>query len=262
MSQGAVVKLLPLDEALTEWSDGQLLANVVRAERPFSPESLKARGRLHLGGARAEHTPGRYVAADHMRTESALLDTAWRELVGEFSRKIDREQLFLYGVPGAAQGEAERELIPNAFAADLEFDFVVGSAHRGTRRWVSVRCTTGRLDARPNSTDPVGSAQHEFRVEDLPALSDEMVLALLEEHARRVVESADAKLIAPGKISVMPIIRRKMEQRAASGEMLTRLAPECKFLERWIQDKVRSHQTPTAASIENALRSDYARLKP
>ncbi len=85
---------------------------------------------------------------------------------------------------------------------------------------------------------------------------------MLEDHARRVVEGPDAKLIAPGKISLMPIIKRKMLYRAEQGETRETLAAECRELADWIATKVPSHQVPAADTIENVLRNDYRPLKP
>ena len=116
-------------------------------------------------------------------------------------------------------------------------------------------------EAPVGATAPAG-APAALRPEDLPNLSDEMVLALLEEHARRVVESPDAELFPPGKISFMPLILRKMEARAAAGELLPELAGEAAWLAAWIKGKAPSHQTPTASTIENSLRSRYRPLKP
>jgi len=95
-------------------------------------------------------------------------------------------------------------------------------------------------------------------------LSDEDVLFLLEEHARRVTESKSYPVLDPGitKVTFMPLILRKMQARAAAGELLSTLAAEAAMLENWIQEKAPSYQTPTAGTIENSLRQEYRRLKP
>lgn len=95
----------------------------------------------------------------------------------------------------------------------------------------------------------------------MPDLDDETVLALLEENARRVAAKPDTQLFPPGKISLMPLIRRRMEFRAGAGELLPSLAGEAAALKAWIASKVPSHQVPSAKAIENGLRSDYAALR-
>ncbi|WP_431266967.1 hypothetical protein [Dankookia sp. P2] len=57
------------------------------------------------------------------------------------------------------------------------------------------------------------------------------MLALLETHAERVIRSPDAKLIAPGKISLMPLVRGKMRHRAEVEELLPTLKEESAALE-------------------------------
>jgi hypothetical protein len=77
------------------------------------------------------------------------------------------------------------------------------------------------------------------------------------------VEFDEFQALDPGitKVSFMPIILRKMRARAEAGAMFDTLSAEAAELERWIQDKAPSHQTPTAGAIENALRIEYKRLK-
>ena len=112
------------------------------------------------------------------------------------------------------------------------------------------------------SATPTVSGCSPLRPEDVPALSDDTILALLEEHARRVVEGPDAKFVAPGKVSVMPLVKRKMEYRAGKGELLPDLAGEAAWLEAWIKESAPSHHTPTAGAIENSLRAVYRGLAP
>ncbi|HEY8609857.1 MAG TPA: hypothetical protein VIL69_01040 [Roseomonas sp.] len=59
----------------------------------------------------------------------------------------------------------------------------------------------------------------------------------------------------------MPLIKRKMRHRAATGEMLPNLASEAAELAVWIGTKAVSHQVPTERAIENSLRQEYAVLR-
>jgi hypothetical protein len=97
---------------------------------------------------------------------------------------------------------------------------------------------------------------------EISMLSDETILNLLEEHADRVIAGPDATLIAPGRISLLPIVKRKMRHRAERDELLPTLTAESKWLAQWIDDKLPSHHTPSAGTISKVLSPEYWQLKP
>ena len=60
----------------------------------------------------------------------------------------------------------------------------------------------------------------------------------------------------------MRAVEQEMRRRAGRGELCAGLAEECRALAAWASEKFPGHQTPTAKTIENALRSVYWQLKP
>ena len=162
--------------------------------------------------------------------------------------------------------ETNRKPIPQAWASDAKIDVPRGVVDVVGHRYVSVRATRAPLPVDP-SPEMLAAAldKHEARpaqrqpitAENVTELSDDEVLLLLEEHGERVVRSPDAKLIAPGKISLMPIVRRKMIARADAGDIMTTKGAECRYLARWIAEKVRHFATPTEGTISKMLGKDY-----
>lgn len=193
----------------------------------------------------------------HMNIE---YERARKALHQDFKSRLIRGDVKLLGVQTAPERLTKPTAIPGSWAADFVFDIDAGSIRCDKHRWVAVKAWLGSPEA-----EEVGAEQPSqgpepvvIRAEQVATLDDETILALLEEHAKRVFESPDAKLIAPGKISLMPIILRKMRYRAEQKQLLPNLASEAAWLANWIETKVSSHQVPTEGAIKNALRKDYA----
>jgi hypothetical protein len=185
----------------------------------------------------------------------AKLDNVKRAIVADMRPLIEDGRFHLRGVQTTPDARTFSEILPSVWAADFEMNLDTNAVEFHGRRFVRVRAFAGAASAHD-----VPKAATALRPEDVPQLSDEAILTLLEEHAKRVVEN-DTPMFPPGKISLMPIIRRKMEYRAKAGELESKLASEAAFLFQWIMDRLPSHQTPTAATIENSLRNNYAALK-
>lgn len=252
---------LSLRNALLAWCFKDRVEDVQAYEVYFRSQELATFGYPNLGGAsnRGDPMPMGTLAYESLRE---ALDNAWKGILLDFRERVQRGQIHLRGV----QTEPERQLtesrIPGQWAADYSFDVLAGTIQVGEFRYVSVVVLLGPADAEAPAAPAASTARAALRAEDVAALDDDTILALLEEHAKRVVKSPDAKLIEPGKISVMPIVRRRMLRRAETGELALTLADEARELAAWIATKVPSHQVPTAGRIENALRHDYWRLKP
>ena len=186
----------------------------------------------------------------------------WRKtLEKNFRQRIIDGVFVLYGIQTKPTRMTERSLIPGAWAADCRFNF------RDDVLWVDkfvfhdVAALPAPL-ANPASAPQAPSSVSTITQEGVQHLTDEEVLLLLEDHARRVVEHPDAKLVEPGKISLMPIIRRKMLHRAEGSLTRETLAAEAAELAEWIATKVPSHHVPQASTIANVLRSEYRSLGP
>jgi hypothetical protein len=129
-------------------------------------------------------------------------------------------------------------------------------------RFGSVTVSRTRPAAAPDpAMVAAGLSRAEITAANVRDLTDNEVLVLLEDHARRVIEGPDAPLIAPGKISLLPIIRGKMQHRAERGELLPTLSAESRWLADWIASKLAWHQLPTSLTIGRALGGEYAVLK-
>ena len=103
-----------------------------------------------------------------------------------------------------------------------------------------------------------GRAEKTFKVEEL---TTDQITELIEEHARRVVAEPNATLMPPGKVSLIPLLRMKMRDRAARKEIDPNLGAEASWLAAWIAGKAKHWDTPKAGTIEKSLRRAYATLK-
>ncbi|TDH61578.1 hypothetical protein E2C06_15700 [Dankookia rubra] len=186
----------------------------------------------------------------------------WRlDLEKDFRKRIINGEIILCGIQTKPTRMSERSVIPGAWAADCIFDF---------RN--DMLCVDDVIfhNVEAHAVTPMGvTCAHQapsslvtVTQDNIRSLTDEEVLLLLEDHARRVVEHPDSKLVEPGKISLMPIVRRKMLHRAECALTRETLAAEAAELEAWIATKVPSHHVPKASTIENVLRSEYRSLRP
>jgi len=257
MSDDGLRRLRLLD-AVIEWCEPSLVERVRQEERQLTAYVLDdlRRPKLTPRHEWRQPTSNDWKAPRY----SDQLLAAWADVERDFARRIEIGELHLAGVPAAADDDAPPVAIPNAWAANIAFDFDRNTARRGDRRYLAVTVGQAPIAKTPEATadspTPKRAAITEANVHEL---TDEEVLILLEDHARRVVEGPDAKLIAPGKISLLPIIRRKMLHRADTGETRETLNAEAHALADWIATKVPSHQAPTASTIEKTLRADYKR---
>lgn len=252
---------LRLSEALVRWCAPELVAAVRSAECEHTAHELESTGFFTLANPSAWRQP---LEREWMLGPPNFrrLFAAWNRLLDDFRRRIEQAEIYLEGALSTPDGATEAQAIPNTLAAELNFDFRRNTVSRGNQRYLAITASKT-----PSSWAPV-EQQIEDYARQLPPLdgrtvrelSDEEVLLLLEEHARRVVEGG-SEMMTPGRISLMPIIRRKMEFRAAQGELADSLAAECAILADWIFEKVPSHQVPTAGSIANSLRKAYEALR-
>ncbi len=250
---------LSLRNALLAWCFEERVEDLQAYEVYFTSQELATFGYPNLGGAsnRGDPVPMGTYSYESLRE---ALDNAWKGILLDFRERVQRGQIHLRGVQTEPKRQLIESCIPGQWAADYSFDVLAGTIQVGEFRYVGVAVLLGPADAAVTAAP--STARAALRAEDVADFDDDTILALLEEHAKRVVESSGAKLIEPGKVSVMPIVRRKMSRRAETGELALTLADEARDLAAWIATKVPSHQVPTAGRIENALRHDYRRLKP
>jgi hypothetical protein len=225
-------------------------------------QKLATFGYPNLGGASNRSAPAP-MGEHSFKSLRTNLDHTWQGILLDFRERVQRNELHLLGVQTAPERHLHESLIPGQWDGDFRIDALASTIEVGPYRYVNVVVLSGPPDLYGPSVSEsptVAAEDRALRPQDVVLLDDDTILALLEEHAKRVVESTDAKLIAPGKISVMPIIRRKMLWRFEAGEVAPRLVDEAKSLAAWIATKVPSHQVPTTGRIENALRDEYRSL--
>lgn len=240
---------MSLLQALQQWCEPALVERVRSEERQLSEYELNQTSRVQL----TPTTERRRPTSTSWKVDTDLTNwlAAWHALENDLRQRITAGEIFVRGVQAKPQRRRDPEPIPGAWAADFAFDFAVGTIGVGEYRFTAVTCSREPwperepLAGQPPPAPPVPSPAP-LRPEDVPDLDDETVLALLEENARRVAAKPDTQLFPPGKISLMPLIRRRMEFRAGAGELLPSLAGEAAALKAWIASKVPSHQVPSA----------------
>lgn len=65
----------------------------------------------------------------------------------------------------------------------------------------------------------------------------------------------------PGRPTLMKAIIAEMKRRAENGQMQLKISHEAEHLEDWVDKKYPATQTPKKKSIENAIRTEYEKLK-
>lgn len=279
---------LPLRDAILKWCSQPLVSDVQAAECRLTYAEHNHLGLILLGEREALRQPDRF---DHASSgDYNALRTAWDCVLQDLRRRIESNALFVEGVRLAPERGTLPEEISNHWAADMSFDVTRNTISLGRERFGSIRVSTTQNPLRsqrtrmetsdgmhPDDARSTGIAAsnlttgRRFRLtaaglyylapEDVGQLSDDTLLALLEEHARRVIGTPDARLISPGKVSFLPIILRKMTHRAERGELLPRLVDEGEYLAQWIASKVEHHHLPAAGTITKTLGKSYAVLK-
>lgn len=256
------VEHLSMLQAVIRWCDQRRVARVRDEERERTAFELHQFAMPKLTHESEWSQPSSMSWA--AETNFLLLTAAWDELLRDFRARIEQGELYLEGVLSSDDPHTEPEAIPNRWAAELTFDLGANVVERNAAKYLAV--TVSKTPSPWTAVQHPGPAaartpsQHPLTGEAMRALTDDEVLDLLEENARRVVEH-DARLLKPGRIVLTPIIHRKMVHRASTGMLEEQLTDEAAFLARWIADRLPSHHTPQAGTIENTLRKQYAALK-
>ncbi|BDG74055.1 hypothetical protein [Roseomonas fluvialis] len=254
---------LSLLEAMTQWCEPRLVNRVREEERKFIAIELH---RYFMPKLTHETEWSQPTSRSWMaETNYVFLTAAWNELTIDFRRRIERGEMYLRGVLSGDDPAAAIEAIPGFWAAELMFDLRANAVRRDSRTYLAVRVSKQAPAEPPVAKNEVPPAAAEPRGPVTPltaaTLTDEEVFVLLDEYARRVVAEEGSPLRLPVKVSFIPILRRKMRQRFATGEHALTLGAEAAALEEWIKTKVDGHQTPSAGHIENELREEHRRLK-
>jgi hypothetical protein len=152
------------------------------------------------------------------------------------------------------------QAIRGAFASEFGFNF-----HENTVRFKGRRYVNVTLSQTPSPWAPfeIGSAAPTRILTAINAedLTTDQIVGVIEEHARRVIQDPEAKLMPPGKVSLIPLVRMKMQDRARRSELQSTLNGEAAWLAAWIAGKAEHWDTPKAKTIARSLGATYAMLK-
>lgn len=256
---------LRLLDALARWGDQSLVEALNATQAHLSTSFLAQAGipRLAWRDERSVPAPlGGKSAMPKQLPHAAhlLVDELWLALKRSFRAAIETGVLHLEGVEADAAMDREPQAIRGAFAAEMQFDFELNTVRVRRRKFLSV--TVSRT---PSPWAPLEVAASDrrrsvgkFNVADL---TTDQIVELIEEHARRVVAEPGAKLMAPEKVTLIPLVRMKLHDRAARGDLLDQLGVEAIWLATWIGGKVEHYKPPKSATIEKTLRREYNQLK-
>ena len=255
--------------ALELWCEPAIVERVKSAERDLTEDDFLGRTpplnrieRIQLtppSERRPPNTARRVVEGLRFRQ----LDAAWDDLRRDLRDRITKQKIHLQGVQVAPERRVEPELIPSGWAADFVFDFARGAINVAKYRYTAVVCSLSSWIAAQPPAASISSTAAELktlRPEDVPDLDNDTLLLLLNEHLRRVI-GGGTKLIAPGKVSLVPLILGKMKARAANGELEATQAAESRWLHAWLKEAVPNWQTPGAATIAQKIKAEHKKLK-
>jgi hypothetical protein len=249
---------LKLREAVIAWCDQDLISAIRAEEGPSTVQNLARMKWPCLSWVEFPRQPSHEQGG----MDFVTLDGLWHLLTADFIRRMEDGEFYLTGVQQAPELMTSEQPIPGVWASACQFDFKSSVITVNGMRFGSVTASrttpapTPRLG--PEQGVPNTAPPSIVTAEMVSSLSDEVILELLEQHADRVLRSPDAQLIEPGRISLLPIIKRKLLMRAEQGDTRETWKAEAQWLASWIESKVRSHHVPVASTIERSLRGYYS----
>lgn len=252
-------KTVPLLQGVIQWCDQCLIAKIVEAEMTFSFVDLE-----RSSWPQISHESKRNLNDYGMRSSHEYLSEArgayWLALERDLKARLADERLHLEAVPVTEDMNQAAQAIRGAFAAEFYFDFKMNTVRFKQQKFVNATLSLMPSPWAPLEigTTPLSRAAPALKVCDL---STDQILELIEEHARRVITDPEAKLMPPGKVSLIPLVRMKMQERALRDALEPTLKGETAWLAEWIADKAEHWDTPKAATIARSLGTTYAMLK-
>lgn len=246
---------LALRDGILRWCDPTLIAAMQQTEAQAAAIGLPPPQPSWFAGATIDATEAWKSARSREAQIRASTVLAWRRLFADLRQRLERGELVVTGVQSRPCRGVDRQELPGPWAADFQFKAEEGAIEFDGQRYVAVR-----LGPR-GSTHPPVQVVPSTAAMDVKQLDDETILRLLHENVERAVRNPNAKLLQPGKISLMPILERKMQDRAETKALLPTLKEESNWLEGWIKEKAPNVHTPTSKTIGNTLAAAYRSLK-
>ena len=250
-------KTFRLLDAAIRWCDPVFVEAIRRAESRLTAHETEQSGLPLLSSTSALMKP----SSQHWMAGGpsyVAISAAWSNLERDFRKHLEQSALFLAAVPVTAELKSQHVPIDSVWAAELKFDWNANTLFFRKQKYVSIKVSRQpfpqvlNTDAMPRQLNPEG----------VHLLTDDVILALLEEHIRRVVESPEPKMMARIKDVLQPIIIRRLEARAKAGDMMDTLAGEARNIQSWIKQVASWHPTPAEKTVENNIRDRYKALKP
>ena len=257
MPERASAGRLSLLDAIRSLCDPKRVSSVLQAECPFSAEILRAARRPHLGGARQSYEPSRRVIVLDRKRQYFVLDTAWLRLLDDFRDRVGAGLILLRGHRVESDRPASAELLPAEWAGDFSFDLIKSAVSAAGRRYIGVTATAGSPSSELGTSLSGPMLATRDAVQDL---EPETVAAILELHARHVVEDLRVNLNQPGWASVIALIATKMKSRASRGELRPTLREEAAWLADWAAKVAPTYDTPSEKRVSNKLGHLYRDL--
>jgi hypothetical protein len=245
---------LGLRDGIVRWCDPALVAALQQAEARAVAIGPPPPRPSWFGGASRDTIDAWSDARSHEDQIRGAATQAWKKVLADLQGRLESRELILTGVQARPTRSVDRRALPGEWAADFRFKVNEGAVEFDDQRYVAVRL------ALPGSS---GAAEVQLPQTpiDVEQLDDETILRLLHENVERAARGPDAQLLLPGKLSLLPIIKRKMQARAEAGELLPFLKEECNWLEGWIKEKAPNIHTPTVKTLINAMAETYRSLK-
>ena len=253
------VHFLPLLDGVVRWCDQDLIAKIIETEKVFSFVALEVGSWPQLSHEK-DRRFNDYGLRDLQSSMFRAREAYWPALERDLRSRLAGERLHLEVVLVKKEMNEAAQAIRGAFASEFQFNFRENTLRFKQQKFVSV---TVSLTPSPWAPLEIGRVQPTITARSFKAadLTGDEIVELIEEHARRVIADPDAKLAAPGKVSLIPLIQMKMTERNRRKEMNDTLAGEAAWLAGWIASKTEHWDPPKAATIEKTLRITYATLK-
>lgn len=264
-----VIKRLkvPIREALLQFCFEDRIEDVMKYEEHFTSQQLAEFGYPNLGGTSNRGEPKH---PDVKQTEfRRRLDAGWVGLLLDFRQRLERGKIVVSGVRTHPNPVTEHTVIPGQWATDFKIDALKNTIEFRMTRYVAIEVGEPECFAddavpaqNPVAVEAVSGRLPRVTAENLRDLLDDEVLLLLNDHADRVIRSKDGMLVAPGKITLIPIARGKMRHRAKDEELLPTITEEAEWLSNWLDRQVEHYAIPSPKTIGKMLGKEYKLLKP
>ncbi|MCU1546226.1 MAG: hypothetical protein JWP30_1326 [Homoserinimonas sp.] len=264
MDELAETPSLKIVAAAQRWCAPHLIEAIKREEKLFTAPDLVGINLPVLSDAMDLMTNQHGWTAGGRNYEPLM--EAWSALQRDLKIHIEDGVCHVEGIRSGDVGDSHPTALSGLLASDMHFDFLGNTLSLRGQRYIAVRISSVPSTwapvelGRPQGGPPQPTAPV-VPTGDVRLLPYETLLDLLEEQARRVVETDGAMLFPPGRLSLVSLARGKLRQRALKGELAPTLRAEAAYLAEWVRGRVTLLQVPTPAVLAKMLGPEYAAAK-